>query len=165
MSASLRELARSRTDMFGTDQDEETRKLQEDEERAKRREKEKVIWDGHTSSKAATLDKFQHSSNLDDQIAAIHKAAGLNKYVQTRRMSFPCFCLLSADLRLFSCFGLAGSRALPDPPQPCPLRLDPPSLARPLLKFPPSPPSLHHPPSFLRCPLASSLRPRLVPRR
>jgi splicing factor 3A subunit 1 len=65
--------------MFGTDKDEETRKLEEDEERARRREKEKVIWDGHTSSKAATLDKFQNSGNMDDQIAAIHKAAGLKK--------------------------------------------------------------------------------------
>ena len=42
-----------------------------------RREREKVVWDGHTASKANTMDKFATSSNIDEQIAAIHRAKGL----------------------------------------------------------------------------------------
>ncbi|KAG9096369.1 hypothetical protein FS749_008645 [Ceratobasidium sp. UAMH 11750] len=70
---SLRQLARTRVDIFGADADEEARKKEEEEERARRREREKVVWDGHTASKAGTLDKFQTNANLDEQIAAIHK--------------------------------------------------------------------------------------------
>lgn len=77
VSASLRELANARTDMFGNDLDEDARKLQEDAERARRKEKERVIWDGHTASKETTLNKFAQQSNLDEQIAAIHKKAGV----------------------------------------------------------------------------------------
>ncbi|KAG8677976.1 hypothetical protein FRC09_020234, partial [Ceratobasidium sp. 395] len=53
---SLRQLARTRVDIFGADADEEARKKEEEEERARRREREKVVWDGHTASKAGTLD-------------------------------------------------------------------------------------------------------------
>jgi len=35
------------------------------------------VWDGHTNSKAATLEKFQTNINFDDQINAIHRAHGL----------------------------------------------------------------------------------------
>ncbi|KAG9095337.1 SF3a splicing factor complex subunit [Ceratobasidium sp. 370] len=70
---SLRQLARTRVDIFGADADEEAHKKEEEEERARRREREKVVWDGHTASKAGTLDKFQTNANLDEQIAAIHK--------------------------------------------------------------------------------------------
>ncbi|QRW00718.1 splicing factor 3A subunit 1 [Ceratobasidium sp. AG-Ba] len=72
--SSLRQLARTRVDIFGADADEEARKKEEEEERARRREREKVVWDGHTASKAGTLDKFQTNANLDEQIAAIHKS-------------------------------------------------------------------------------------------
>ncbi|KAG8747630.1 SF3a splicing factor complex subunit [Ceratobasidium sp. 414] len=71
---SLRQLARTRVDIFGADADEEARKKEEEEERTRRREREKVVWDGHTASKAGTLDKFQTNANLDEQIAAIHKS-------------------------------------------------------------------------------------------
>ena len=36
-----------------------------------------VVWDGHTASKANTLDKFSTNVNFDEQIAAIHRAKGL----------------------------------------------------------------------------------------
>jgi splicing factor 3A subunit 1 len=73
VAGSLKQLANARTDLFGTAEEEERRKQQEDEERAARRAKEAIIWDGHTASKAATLETFQKSFNLDDQIAAIQK--------------------------------------------------------------------------------------------
>ncbi|CAE6520816.1 unnamed protein product [Rhizoctonia solani] len=71
---SLRDLARTRTDIFGAEAEEEARKKEVAEEQARRREREKVVWDGHTASKAGTLDKFQSNANLEEQIAAIHKA-------------------------------------------------------------------------------------------
>ena len=36
-----------------------------------------VVWDGHTASKANTLDKFSTNVNFDEQIAAIRRAKGL----------------------------------------------------------------------------------------
>ena len=75
--SSLKHLARTRVDIFGAEADEEKRKQEEEEELAKRKEREKVVWDGHTASKAGTLDKFQTNVNLDEQIAAIHKSKGL----------------------------------------------------------------------------------------
>ena len=75
--SSLRNLARTRTDIFGAEADEERRKVEEEEERLKRREREKVVWDGHTATKANTLDKYSTNVNFDEQIAAIHRAKGL----------------------------------------------------------------------------------------
>ncbi|KAF7777486.1 hypothetical protein Agabi119p4_3558 [Agaricus bisporus var. burnettii] len=75
--SSLRNLARTRVDIFGTETDEERRKREEEEEREKRKEREKVVWDGHTASKANTLDKYSTNVNFDEQIAAIHRAKGL----------------------------------------------------------------------------------------
>ena len=64
--------------MFGDDEaDEVARKKQEAEAEQFRREKEKVAWDGHTSSKTNVLDKFQNNVNFDEQIASIWKAKGL----------------------------------------------------------------------------------------
>lgn len=77
MASSLRNLAKTRVDLF--DADEEKRKQEEEEENAQRREREKAVWDGHTASKANTLDKFQSNVNFDEQIAAIHKAHGLGQ--------------------------------------------------------------------------------------
>ncbi|KAI0928322.1 hypothetical protein AcW1_005601 [Taiwanofungus camphoratus] len=75
--SSLKNLARTRVDIFGAEADEENRKKEEEEERLRRREREKVVWDGHTASKANTLDKFSTNVNFDEQIAAIHRAKGL----------------------------------------------------------------------------------------
>ncbi|KAF8201506.1 Pre-mRNA splicing factor PRP21 like protein-domain-containing protein [Pholiota molesta] len=75
--SSLQNLARTRVDIFGTETDEERRKREEAVEREKRKEREKVVWDGHTSSKANTLDKFSTNVNTDEQIASIHRRKGL----------------------------------------------------------------------------------------
>jgi len=75
--SSLKNLARTRVDIFGASEDEEMRKKEEEEERLRRREREKLVWDGHTASKANTLDKFATNNNFDEQIAAIHRSKGL----------------------------------------------------------------------------------------
>jgi splicing factor 3A subunit 1 len=75
--SSLKNLARTRVDIFGAEADEERRKREEEEEQAKKKEREKVVWDGHTASKANTLDKFSTNVNFDEQIAAIHRSKGL----------------------------------------------------------------------------------------
>lgn len=79
---SLKRLARARTDIFGTEEDEEKRKQEEALEQERRREREKVVWDGHTASKEKTMDKFSMQQNFDEQIAQIHRAKGLGPYVQ-----------------------------------------------------------------------------------
>lgn len=93
--SSLKNLARTRVDIFGAEQDEERRKKEEEEERERRKEREKVVWDGHTASKANTLDKFSTNVNFDEQIAAIHRSKGLGPYV------IYCTRLISTDFVLF----------------------------------------------------------------
>lgn len=88
--SSLKNLARTRVDIFGAEEDEEQRKKEEEQEKLRRKEREKVVWDGHTASKANTLDKFSTNVNFDEQIAAIHRAKGLGPYVDLfhlRRLS------------------------------------------------------------------------------
>ncbi|EIW85252.1 hypothetical protein CONPUDRAFT_117951 [Coniophora puteana RWD-64-598 SS2] len=75
--SSLKNLARTRVDIFGAEADEERRKKEEEEERNRRREREKVVWDGHTASKVSTMDKYSTNVNFDEQIAAIHRSKGL----------------------------------------------------------------------------------------
>ena len=77
VSAAFKGLARARVDIFGTEADEEKRKREEQAELERRKERERDVWDGHTASKDKTLDKFQSTSNIDEQIAAIHRAKGL----------------------------------------------------------------------------------------
>ncbi|KAH7889771.1 Pre-mRNA splicing factor PRP21 like protein-domain-containing protein [Phlebopus sp. FC_14] len=75
--SSLKNLARTRVDIFGAEADEERRKKEEEEERERRKEREKVVWDGHTATKVSTMDKYSTNVNFDEQIAAIHRAKGL----------------------------------------------------------------------------------------
>ncbi|KAJ3479402.1 hypothetical protein NLI96_g9090 [Meripilus lineatus] len=75
-----REQDKQREDDEGVEcKDEEKRKKEEEEEeeRIGRREKEKVIWDGRTVSKAYNLVKFSTNVNFDGQIAANHRSKGL----------------------------------------------------------------------------------------
>lgn len=77
ISASLRNLAAARTDLFGDEIDEAERRRREEEERQKRRDREKIIWDGHTASAAKTTDTFQTKFSLDEQIKKMHSRIGL----------------------------------------------------------------------------------------
>jgi len=87
VAASIKKLARKRPDLFGAEEAEERRKKEEEEELAKRKEKEKVVWDGHLASKTGTMDKYQVNVNLDEQIAAIHRAKGLGQCVLSSNYS------------------------------------------------------------------------------
>ncbi len=77
VSASLRNLANARTDLFGDEIDEVERRRREEEEKARRRDREKIIWDGHTASAQKTETTFQSQFNLDDQIKKMHSRMGL----------------------------------------------------------------------------------------
>lgn len=75
IGSSLKHLAERRTDIFGAG-DEETgigRKIGEEEEK----KPEKVTWDGHTGSMAATSRRAQAGITVEQQIEAIHKSKGL----------------------------------------------------------------------------------------
>ena len=77
VSASLRNLAGHRTDIFGDDEDETTRRQREEEDARRRKEREKIICDGHTNSAAKTADTFSTQFSLDEQIKKMHSNAGL----------------------------------------------------------------------------------------
>ncbi|KIO22357.1 hypothetical protein M407DRAFT_245207, partial [Tulasnella calospora MUT 4182] len=71
---SLKQLARAFVD---DEADEVKRKQLEVEAEAKRKEREKIAWDGYTATKEGTVNKFQSNVNFDEQIASIWKAKGL----------------------------------------------------------------------------------------
>jgi splicing factor 3A subunit 1 len=75
--SSISEFAKARVDIFGDEEAEAKRKRAEEEDRLKRREREKIVWDGHTATKVGTMDKYSTNVNFEEQIAAIHKAKGL----------------------------------------------------------------------------------------
>ncbi|KZV90420.1 hypothetical protein EXIGLDRAFT_720355 [Exidia glandulosa HHB12029] len=77
VSATMKALARARTDMFGDELDEAARAREKAEQEAYAKEREKNVWDGHTASRLTTLEKYQTSVNFDEQIAAIHRSKGL----------------------------------------------------------------------------------------
>jgi splicing factor 3A subunit 1 len=77
VSGSLRNLASQRTDLFGDEVDEAERKRREEEANKKRKEREKIVWDGHTNSAQKTTDTFQAQFSLDDQIKKMHDRFGL----------------------------------------------------------------------------------------
>lgn len=54
VASNIRNLARSRTDLFGTDEATQRRRQREEEERARARERESNVWDGHTATKDLT---------------------------------------------------------------------------------------------------------------
>lgn len=77
VSASLRNLASQRTDLFGDEMDEAERRRREEEATKKRKEREKIIWDGHTNSAQKTSDTFQTQFTLDEQIKKMHSRLGV----------------------------------------------------------------------------------------
>ena len=77
VSASLRNLANARTDLFGDEIDEEERKRREEVEKQRRREREKITWDGHTASAQKAETTFQNQFTLSDQINKMHSRMGV----------------------------------------------------------------------------------------
>ncbi|RIB04404.1 Pre-mRNA splicing factor PRP21 like protein [Gigaspora rosea] len=66
-----------RSDIFGNEETEIGRKIGEEEEKKKRIEKEKVVWDGHTASINMATQRAAAGVSIDEQIAAIHRSKGL----------------------------------------------------------------------------------------
>ncbi|KAJ1499769.1 SF3a splicing factor complex subunit [Coelomomyces lativittatus] len=74
---SLKTFAEYRKDIFGGDEVDLQKKIEEDLERQRELSKKKVIWDGHTASIATATQKVKEIVPLDEQIMSIHKAKGL----------------------------------------------------------------------------------------
>jgi splicing factor 3A subunit 1 len=77
VAASLRNLAKRRTDIFGSNATDEEKRAAAVEEARLTRERESRAWDGHIASSEAIVDKFATGANLDAQIEALHRATGL----------------------------------------------------------------------------------------
>lgn len=75
IGSSLKQLAERRTDIFGSGIEETQigKKIGEEE----KKEKSKVIWDGHTASMEKVAQKARENITIEDQIAVIHKTKGL----------------------------------------------------------------------------------------
>ncbi|KAH9171495.1 Pre-mRNA splicing factor PRP21 like protein-domain-containing protein [Lactarius sanguifluus] len=138
--SSLKNLARTRVDIFGTETDEERRKREEEEERERRKEREKVVWDGHTATKAGTLDKYSTNVNFDEQIAAIHRAKGLGP--QEANAIGPGIGPAAAPPPLASV-----QPALPIPPKPVDVVSKDPSFTAATISSGPQPASMYPTPA------------------
>lgn len=74
----LKQFAGARTDIFGQKAEEEARARREEEERRQAKEREKIVWDGHAASRTNTVDQYQKTINLEEQIANIQRRHRLN---------------------------------------------------------------------------------------
>lgn len=77
ISKSFKNLAAARPDLFD-ETDETEAKQREDEANRKRREREKIIWDGHTNSAAKTQSTFQTKFAGEDSARRAKEAAGIS---------------------------------------------------------------------------------------
>ncbi|KAG9290545.1 hypothetical protein G9A89_020915 [Geosiphon pyriformis] len=77
VAKNLKAFSGYRSDIFGTEETEIGRKIGEEEEKRKRIEKEKVVWDGHTASINMATQRAAAGVSIDEQIAAIHRSKGL----------------------------------------------------------------------------------------
>jgi len=75
ISDQLKDLAARRTDIFGSGAEETQigKKIGEED----KKEKAKVIWDGHSASMEKVSQKARENISIEDQIAVIHKVQGL----------------------------------------------------------------------------------------
>lgn len=78
ITTSLRNLASARTDLFGDEEDEATRRQREEEDARKRKEREKLVWDGHTASASTTQETFESKFSAEDQRRRAQEAAGIS---------------------------------------------------------------------------------------
>jgi len=75
ISDQLKDLAARRTDIFGSGAEETQigKKIGEED----KKEKAKVVWDGHSASMEKVSQKARENITIEDQIAVIHKVQGL----------------------------------------------------------------------------------------
>ncbi|EJT45664.1 pre-mRNA splicing factor [Trichosporon asahii var. asahii CBS 2479] len=78
VSKSLKNLAAARTDMFGDEEDEAARKKREEEALKRKRDREKVVWDGHTNSAAKVSDTFQSRYGAEDAARRERERRGIS---------------------------------------------------------------------------------------
>ncbi|PLW17957.1 hypothetical protein PCANC_10351 [Puccinia coronata f. sp. avenae] len=78
VSSSLRDLAKSRLDIFEQNVTEEEKQRREAEQKKlKQLAKEKYTWDGHLNTGERVTNIYQTGANLDEQIQALHRSKGL----------------------------------------------------------------------------------------
>jgi splicing factor 3A subunit 1 len=71
----LKNFSGYRSDIFGAEETQIGKKVGLEAEEAK--EKEKVVWDGHTASINLASQRAAQGATIEEQIAAIHRAKGL----------------------------------------------------------------------------------------
>lgn len=67
----LKSLAGARTDIFGSQSQEEALARKEAEERQRARDRERIIWDGHAASRTSTTENFNRSDQVASQMKDI----------------------------------------------------------------------------------------------
>ncbi|KAI9172995.1 SF3a splicing factor complex subunit [Blastocladiella emersonii ATCC 22665] len=108
--STLKSLAENRPDIFGGDEVDRKRKLEEDARRQRKLAEQRVTWDGHTASIATTTMKVKEVVPLEDQIAAIHRSKGLVETPEDRNAMLPARPTLPGSI----------PRGVPPPPPSAP---------------------------------------------
>ncbi|XP_058945289.1 splicing factor 3A subunit 1-like [Pocillopora verrucosa] len=150
IGSSLKQLAERRTDIFGAG-DEETvigKKIGEEDIR----KPEKVTWDGHTASMAATSRLAQQGVTIEQQIEAIHKSKGLTPSEERERIGPKV-----PEQDKLPEAQLPPTTTIPPPPSlstMTPSRAPPPPPMSAMMNLPPPPPMLPPgaPPQFMGIP-------------
>ncbi|TXT07320.1 hypothetical protein VHUM_03490 [Vanrija humicola] len=78
ISKSLKDLAANRTDLFGDESDEAAKARREAEAEQKRKDREKIVWDGHTNSAKTAETTFQARYSAEDAARRRNEAMGLS---------------------------------------------------------------------------------------
>ncbi|KAL1916397.1 uncharacterized protein VTP21DRAFT_5588 [Calcarisporiella thermophila] len=74
----IKQLSSYRADIFGSEDDTTIQhKLREEEERRKKIERSKVVWDGHTATINLAKERATQGVTMEDQISALHRSKGL----------------------------------------------------------------------------------------
>ncbi|UZJ54991.1 hypothetical protein CBS101457_004311 [Exobasidium rhododendri] len=69
----LKQFAGRRTDIFGSAAEEEAQKRKEEEESKERKERERLVWDGHAASQVDTSNAFNRPDQLQEEMQHIQK--------------------------------------------------------------------------------------------
>jgi splicing factor 3A subunit 1 len=165
----LKHLAERRTDIFGSGAEETQigKKIGEEE----KKEKAKVVWDGHSASMEKVSQKARENITIEDQIAVIHKVKGLLPDEDKEKIG-PAMPKLGASaassISLPPLPPLSVTAPVTRPPFPPPTRL--PTAPVPLSVMPPTapappvrPPLPPVPPHMPVVGIAVPLQPGMVP--
>jgi len=128
ISDQLKDLAARRTDIFGSGAEETQigKKIGEED----KKEKTKVIWDGHSASMEKVSQKARENITIEDQIAVIHKVQGLVADEEKEKIG-PAMPKSGPEMV-----------PLPRPSGPSTPAVQPPPVPAPPVPAPPLPPSI-----------------------